>query len=400
MDSLGGKVTVLFEEYIHLCMVSTNTGEHIAMLCKRYALLSLFFCLITLSGCNDNTEEPRAPIPLKVVAVEVVTANLPMETTFNATLAAKETVEVRSRISGYLKERLFAEGTLVTEGDVIYKLDDRDLAAKFATTQANTAKAKATWENDEVTKDRYIPLASKGVVSVQDRDNYVAKAAESLAQYKATQAQEEQAAVNLSYATIIAPITGYINRSQVDVGGYVQAGEALLTTIYRINPIRAEFSITDREFAQLRKMMTDRGGDPKVVTFRLELDGQHIAYPHAGVLEMADPVVDSRTNTMGVRAAFPNPDHLLRPGLFVNVIGSVGERAVLTVPEIAVFDQGNGKAVYVVDDKNILVATPVTIGRLVGENRVVESGLTGGQKVVVEGLVAARPGATVEIIFK
>lgn len=370
------------------------------MVRKRYTSLFLLLCLLAVSGCSDNTEKPRAPVPLKVVAAEVVTAKVPMETKFNATLAAKETVEVRARISGYLKERLFDEGTLVAEGSVIYKMDDRDLAANFATAQANTAKAKATWENDEVTKDRYIPLANKGVVSVQDRDNYVARAAESLANYKAMQAQEEQAAVNLSYATIIAPITGYINRSQVDVGGYVQAGEALLTTIYRTDPIRAEFSITDRDLAQLRTMMMDRGGDPKTVTFRLELNDQHMAYPHTGVLEMADPVVDSRTNTMGVRAAFPNPDHLLRPGLFVNVIGSVGEREVLTVPEIAVFDQGNGKAVYAVDDKNTLVATPVTIGQLVGENRVVESGLTVGQKVVVEGLVTARPGATVEIVSK
>ena len=370
------------------------------MLQKRYIPVLFFFCLFTLSSCGSGKEEPPKAAPLKVVAAEVVSIKSPMETTFSASLTAKETVEVRSRISGYLKERLFEEGSLVNAGDVIYKLDDRDLAANLETAKANTAKAKATWENDEVTKNRYIPLAAKGVVAVQDRDNYVAKAAESLAYYNAAKAQEDRAAVNLSYATIIAPITGFINRSQVDVGGYVQAGSVLLTTIYRTDPIRAEFSITDTEFAQLRKIMMDRGGDPKAITFRMELDDKRIVYPHRGTLEMADPVVDSKTNTMGIRAEFPNPEHLLRPGLFVNVIGSIGERDVLAVPEIAIFDQSNGKAVYVVDDKNTLVLTPVEIGKLAGENRVIEKGLSAGQKVVVEGLVTARPGITVEIVPK
>lgn len=370
------------------------------MMHKRYAPLLLFALLLTASGCGSGKEEAQKPAPLKVVVAEVASVKSPLESTFNATLTAKETVEVRSRISGYIKERLFEEGAFVKAGDILYKLDDRDLVATLNSAKANTAKAKATWENDVVTANRYIPLAAKGVVAVQDKDNYVAKAAESEAYYTAAKAQEERAAVNLSYATIATPITGYITRSLVDVGGYVQAGSALLTTVYRTDPIRAEFSITDREFAQFRKTVMERGNDPKAVVFRLQLTDQHIDYPHKGVLEMADPVVDSKTNTMGVRAEFPNPDLLLRPGLFVNVIGSLGEYETLTVPEVAVFDQTNGKAVYVVDDKNVLVATPVEAGKLIGENRIIEKGLTAGQKVVVEGLVAARPGITVEIVPK
>ena len=333
-----------------------------------------------------------------MVVEKVTTTLVPVASTFNATLAAKETVEVRSRISGYITERLFTEGAPVKSGDILYKLDDRDLTATLGTAKANTLKAKTTWENDETTAKRFIPLAEKGAVSVQDRDDAVTKAAESLARYEAAKAQEERAAVDLSYATIASPITGFSTRSLVDVGGYVQNGSVLLTTIYRTDPIRAEFSITDREFAQIRSIVKEHGGDPRGASFRLEMGDQHTPYPHTGVLEMTDPVVDSKTNTIGVRAEFPNPEQLLRPGLFVNVIASLGERERLTVPDMAVFDQGSGKAVYVVDEKNSLVLTPVETGALVGEARIITKGLSAGQQVVTQGLVTARPGMTVAVV--
>ena len=181
---------------------------------------------------------------------------------------------------------------------------------------------------------------------------------------------------------------------------YVAAGSVLLATLYRIDPIRAEFSITDKEFSAFRQVMAENGGDPQSVVFRLEVGDAHTPYTLPGVLEMADPVVDGTTNTLGVRAEFANPEHTLRPGLYVNVIASLGEREVLSVPEIAVFDQGAGKAVYVVDDKNMLALAPVETGRRLGDNRIVLKGLTAGQKVVTEGLVTARPGITVEVTDK
>ncbi|MDR2161112.1 MAG: efflux RND transporter periplasmic adaptor subunit, partial [Desulfovibrio sp.] len=199
---------------------------------------------------------------------------------------------------------------------------------------------------------------------------------------------------------ITAPITGYINRSSVDTGGYVTAGSTLLCTMYRIDPIRAEFSITDKEFNAFRQVMAERGGAPQSVVFRLELGDAHTPYGYTGVLEMADPVVDSKTNTMGVRAEFPNPEHVLRPGLYVNVIASLGERELLTVPEIALLDHGAGKAVYVVGADNKLVLTPVETGQRIADDRTVLKGLTEGQRVVTEGLVTARPGLTVEVTGK
>lgn len=368
------------------------------MLKKLGIFLVLFFFLPVIQSCgNDKAEAPKAA-PLKVVLAKVEETMVPVEATFNATLSAKETVEVRARISGYLIERPFEEGSLVREGDVIYRLDDRDLKAGLETAKANTAKAESTWKNAETTKERYVPLAKTGAVSAQERDFAVTKAEESLAFYNAAKADEDKAAVNLSYATIVAPITGYISRSNVDVGGFVEAGSELLTTIYRIDPIRAEFSVTDREFAALRKTMEEHGGNPKAVSFRLELNDDRIPYAHKGVLEMADPVVDRKTNTMGVRVAFPNPGHKLRPGLYVNVVGMLDENKMLTVPEVAVLDLGGGKAVLTVNADNVLVAVPVEVGRLAGENRVITKGLSADQKVVVEGLVTAQPGMRVEVV--
>lgn len=367
---------------------------------KSFISFLLLSGLLVLSGCENDAAKAPQPEALKVVLAEVSQTTIKDQTTFNATLAAKETVEVRAKISGYLTDRLFDEGSQVKEGDILYKLDDRDLKANYDTAKARTASAEATWKNDELTKSRYIPLAAKGAISVQDRDAAIAKAAESLAAFNAAKAQEERAAVNLGYATITAPISGYINRSNVDVGGYVQAGSVLLTTMYRTDPIRAEFSITDREFAQFKKVMMERGGDPRSVVFHLSLNDEQLAYKYPGVMEMADPVLDSKTNTMGVRVEFPNPEHILRPGLFANITGELGPREALIVPEVAVIDRSGGKAVYTVDEKNTLVAVPVEIGKLYGENRVILKGLSAGQKVVVEGLVVAQPGMRVEVVTK
>lgn len=361
--------------------------------------LVLLFGLSLFPGCADDVEETAKAVPLKVVLAEVEETMVPIETSFNGTLTAKETVEVRARISGYLMERPFSEGALVQEGDVIYRLDDRDLKASLDAAKANTAKAESTWKNAETTKERYVPLAKTGAVSAQERDFAVTKAEESLAFYNAAKSDEEKAAVNLSYATIRAPIAGYIDRSKVDVGGFVEAGSDLLTTIYRIDPIRAEFSVTDREFSRFKRAMHE-GEDPRAVSFRLELSDDRFPYEHKGILEMADPVVDRKTNTMGVRVEFPNPEHKLRPGLYVNIVGILEERKALMVPEVAILDLGGGKAVLTVDADNILVAVPVEVGKLLGDKREITKGLNPGQKVVVEGLVTAQPGMKVEIVSK
>jgi membrane fusion protein (multidrug efflux system) len=373
-----------------------KTGGHMKI---RYAF-PVCFVLLTVCGCDNRTAGPPRAAPVKVAAVEAANAKAAVEYTFSGTLAAKEEVGVRSRINGYLSRRAFQEGAYVLEGDVLYQLDDRNLKSALDMAKADTAKAEAAYKNDVIYRDRLIPLVKSGAAGVQDLDNAAAKVDEAQAQLQAARANEEKASVNLGYATITAPLTGYISRSSVDTGGYVTAGDTLLTTMYRIDPIRAEFSITDRELVAFRQVMAENGGDPKSVVFRIELGDARTPYGYTGVLEMADPVVDSRTNTLGVRAEFPNPEHVLRPGLYVNVIASLGEREVLTVPEIALLDQGNGKAVYVVGDGNKLVVTPVETGQRVGNNRIVLKGLAAGQKVVTEGLVTARPGLAVEIIDK
>jgi membrane fusion protein (multidrug efflux system) len=358
-------------------------------------------CLLALlTACGEGSKKAPGQAALKVVLAEVGKTMVRDETIFNATLAAKETVEVRTRISGYIQERLFEEGRLVKQGDVLYRLDDRDLKAALDSAKAEASSAETTWKNDEVTKNRYLSLTKTGAISMQDRDRVVTKAAESLAAYNSAKAVAEKAAVNLGYATISAPITGYIARSSVDVGGYAQAGTTLLTTIYRIDPIRAEFSLTDGEFARLRQAVIERGDQRRDVSFKLTLGDERVPYKYPGSMEMIDPVVDSKTNTIGVRVEFPNPDRLLRPGLYVNVVASLGEREALTVPEAAIVERGGSKNVFMVDENNTLVAVPVVIGSLTGDRRVIEQGLKAGQKVVVEGLVAAQPGMRVEVVEK
>ncbi|MDR2605517.1 MAG: efflux RND transporter periplasmic adaptor subunit [Desulfovibrio sp.] len=365
---------------------------------QRLSLLLILLCCLSVFGCDGQAKNSAAQKALKVRLAEAVAVSVEETASFNATLAAKETVEVRAKVQGYLTERLFTEGTLAVKGTVLYKLDDRDLKTACETAKADTSKAESVWKNAAAVRDRYIPLAAKGAIGVQDRDTAVARAEEALAALNAAKAQEEKASVNLGYATITAPVTGYVNRSAVEPGALVQESNTLLTTMYRTDLIRAEFSITDREFIRFSTLIRERGGDPKKLVFRLALGDERVPYEYEGVLEMADPVVDSKTNTMGVRVDFPNPDNTLRPGLYVVVTGILGTREVVTVPEAAVLDRGGGKAVFTVDDKSTLVAVPVETGGPRGKDRIILKGLAAGQSVVVEGLVAAQPGMKVEAV--
>ncbi|GHV57212.1 hemolysin D [Deltaproteobacteria bacterium] len=365
---------------------------------QRLCLILIpIFCALPFYGC-DTAAPPAAPEVLKVRTAESATVSLEEAASFSASLAAKENVEIRAKVNGYLKERLFTEGSMVQEGSVLYTLDDRDLQSACDMAKAAAIKAEAALKNVEAIRDRYVALADKGAVSIQDRDTAVANADEAQAALDSAKAEEARAAVNLGYATITAPVTGWVSRSNLDAGALVQAGTTLLTTVYRMDPIRAEFSITDKEFTRFSGLIRERGGDPKKLVFRLALGDERTPYAHDGVLEMADPVVDGKTNTMGIRAEFPNPDNILRPGLFAVVTGVLGSREAVAVPDAAVVERGGAKAVFTVDENGVLVAVPVETGALRGKDRIILQGLPAGRPVVVEGLVAAQPGMKVEVI--
>ncbi len=379
--------------------MSHITGNNLLARPARFWALAAAAVALFLPGCGED-KPSAAPAALpKVVVAEVRQVQAPREYIFNGVLAAKETVEVRARVSGYVAEKLFEEGSRVEAGQVLYKLDDRDLVAALNTAKANTAKAKAAWENADITRKRMVQLADRGAISQQQRDNAVSKADEALAAYQAAEAEEEKAAVNLGYATITAPTSGFVSRSNVEVGSNVDAGSAtLMTTVYKVNPIRAEFSVTDKQYSEFRQREAAQGAAEAAqgVEFYLLLGDERSLYKYPGTLEMADPVIDSRTNTLGVRVQFPNPDDLLRPGMFVNVLIKLSDAEALVVPEVALVEQSEGKIVYVLGPNDILEAKAVSVGERIGEDRVITEGLSLGQKVVVEGLVTARAGLKVE----
>ncbi|CAK7017682.1 MAG: Multidrug resistance protein MdtE [Desulfovibrio sp.] len=355
------------------------------------------FLVLWVSSCQNDPASTAAQSLPKVVVVAATTITTPSSYTFNGTLAASETVEVRPRISGYLAEKKFADGGQVTQGQVLFVLDDRDLKAALKTAKAQTARAKATWVNADTVRNRMSTLVPSGAVSRAEYDQAIATANESKSTYDAALAEEERAAVNLSYATITAPISGYISRSNVEVGGTVEVGSSLpMVTVYNINPLRAEFSVSDREYTQFKWQMAKQG-KPDAVEFRITLSEGRFVYPHPGTLEMADPIINERTKTIGVRVLFPNPGHDLLPGMFVNVTASAGEAETVVVPEVAVFDQVANKAVYTVDKDDVLRLKQVTLGRLLGEQREILSGLKPGELVVTEGLVNAMDGLKAQV---
>ncbi len=376
----------------------------LSSLFKPIAFLGFgFLFILSLAACSEEKKEAPAPEARKVGVVKAKSVKIPSTETFNGTLTASETVEVRARVSGYVAERLFEEGSRVEKGQALYRLDDRNLKAALETAIANTARAQSTWDQEAITRQRMVALAEKGSISLQQRDKAVHAEEEAKAALEAAKAEEEDARVNLSYATITAPTDGFISRSEVEVGGNVDAGNStLLTTVYNVDPIRAEFYINDKQSLEFQKKIL-KGEEHNIdeLVFYLELGDERLPYDQKGILEMADPVVDPKTNTLGVRVSFPNPKQVLRPGMYVNIISVLGEEEGILIPEVALVDQtGGAKAVYTINENSELVLTPVTLGQRAGENRVILSGLVAEQEVVVEGLVSARPGLKVEAVLQ
>ena len=411
--------------------------------------------LAAAAGCEKGGSpkakaEAPPPPPTEVVVAEVEQKSVPLVREFTARTEAVPTVEVRARISGMLEQVLFKEGTEVKQGQTLFVIQQAEYKAALETAKAQLAKAQADLtrardasvidrakaqltqkqaDHDKAKQDvaRYKPLAEARAIPQQDLDTSVAAeraAAAAVDTYVAqlkdtelnqrTQIQLAEAAVeaakasiiqadlNLSYTTIVSPITGIIGKVMVDRGNLVGKGEpTLLATVSTVDPIYADFPIAEADYLRLAQHSTADGrarGAGTPVELLLTDDKVH---PQKGRVVFVERAVDTKTGTIGVRAAFPNPDKSIRPGQFARVRGVVEERpnAVL-VPQLAVQDQQGTKIVLVVEAGDKVALRPVVLDERIGDTYIVKSGLKAGEKVIVEGVQKVRPGMQVKPIPK
>lgn len=358
--------------------------------------------IIAISGCErpkaaGMEKPPEGPVP--VTTTQVKTGDFPAVLEATGQTQAYNTVQIFARVNGYLAKRHYTEGSFVTKGTTLFTIDPSDLKNSLATAQAAYDLASANYTNAKATLNRVKPLAQANAASQQELDSATTAERNSAAALSGAKATLDQAKLNLGYTTIKAPINGYVDQSKVDVGTYVAAGaNGLLTTMYQNDPIYVNFTFSENErLARQNAIASGKLTTPKEGKYEVELilaDGSVLS--RKGTIDFIAPFIDPTNGTITYRAVLDNSDHKLLPGQFVKVrVKGMEWKNTQYLPQKTVLSGDKGKFVYVVEANNTVSPRPITVGAWVGENIVVEGGLTGDEKIAADALPKLKPGAPV-----
>jgi multidrug efflux system membrane fusion protein len=353
--------------------------------------LALTFAL-TLSGCakKDPPAFERPPAPVNVVAA--ISQNVPLYIDEVGRTVARESVSVQPEVSGRITEIHFTDGADLNKGDLLFTIDPRPFQAQVNLAEANLAQAKAALDLAKIQFARVQDLVDSRAIARQDYDTRKNAVDVSEAQVKQYEAAVESARLNLEYTSIHSPIDGRAGHRLVDVGNVVTANTTTLLSIERIDPIYADFTVTENDFSEVQRH-TSKGNLKVEVRLPDEQDK-----PLVGELTFLDNSVQPASGTVMLRATVPNGSRRLWPGRFVNVrlILATIPGAVL-VPAATPQDSAKGPFVYVVKDDSTAEPRPVKLGQRQGDLVVVEQGLKPGERVVTTGQIAVMPGSKVRV---
>ena len=355
---------------------------------------------IVVVGCSREKQGGRAAQngPPQAGYVTLKSQAVPLQLELAGRTTAFETSEVRPQVSGIIQERLFTEGATVHAGDVLYRIDPRLYQVALSQAKADLNSGVATQNAARVRADRLAELAKSGVISRQDLLDAQATADAATAATERARAALAGAEINLKFTEVSAPITGRIGRSVVTTGALVSAGQASpLTTIQRLDPIFVDIQQSSAALLSFRRQIAGGGLARASTEVNLMLeDGSR--YPHAGVLQFAESVVDMTTGTVTVRARFPNTEGLLLPGMYVRAAFSpVQAREAILAPQqgISRDAKGNATALVIGADSKAELRTVIT-ERTVGDQWLVSKGLREGDRLIIEGLGRIQPGQVVQ----
>ena len=354
---------------------------------------------IALVGCSKDPKDAQQAgasqqmPPTEVGVIVAQPQNVEQSVELSGRTTAFEISEVRPQTSGIILKRLFAEGSYVREGQALYELDSRTNRATFDNAKAALLQQEANLSTLRTKLNRYQQLVSSNAVAKQDYDDLVGQVNVAEAQVAAARAQVKNAEVDLGYSTIRSPISGQTNRSTVTAGALVTANQTEpLVTIQRLDPIYVDINQSSSELLRLRQQLSKGSLDSSNntrVKLKLE-DGSD--YPIEGRLAFSDASVNPDTGTVTIRAVFPNPNHLLLPGMFANaqIVQGVIPNAML-VPQIAVTRTPTGQAMaMIVNDKGVVEPRQITTVGIQGQDWIVTEGLKTGEKVIVDGIAKVK----------
>lgn len=358
-------------------------------------LSGLIVAAALLAGCDGQGDQQQHPQSPQVSVYTVKSASLAVTTELPGRTDAFRVAEVRPQVSGIILRRNFTEGSDVKAGDSLYQIDPATYQAAYDNAKGELAKAQAAANIAHLTVKRYVPLVGTQYVSKQEYDQAVATAQQADASVVAAQAGVESARINLAYTKVTSPIEGRIGKSSVTEGALVTNGQATaLATVQQLDPIYVDVTQPSSDFMRLKQSSLQKGDGSSTVELLME-NGQ--PYPLKGTLQFSDVTVDESTGSITLRAIFPNPKHLLLPGMFVRARIDEGVQPdAILVPQQGVTRTPRGDAtVLIVNDKNQVESRTVVAPQAIGDRWLITEGLKNGDRVIVSGLQKARPGTTV-----
>jgi len=346
--------------------------------------------LALLAGCSSKNAATPPPPPSVTVAT-VMQRDISIHQEWVGTMAGNTDADIRPKVEGFLLKRLYMEGSFVQKGQAMFQLDQRQAQAALEQTKGQLEQARALLSQAQIDVKRFTPLVAQKAVSQAELDKATSMERSGQAQVQAAQAAVDNAKLNLGWTTVTSPISGIAGIAKVGIGD-LMTPNTVMSTVSTVDPIYVDFSISEQDYLRFIKSGTGRqaGADLQLIL------GDGSTFPHSGHALLVNREMDLRTGTIQVRAEFPNPGNLLRPGQYARIRAVTEQRKnALLIPQKAISELQGVYQVGVVGADNKVAIRAVKPGPQFGDMWVIESGLQPGDKVVVDGLQRIRDGMTV-----
>jgi RND family efflux transporter MFP subunit len=353
--------------------------------------------MLAAMACKKTAAVMAPPTP-EVVVTEVVRRDVPLYSEWVGTTVGFVNADIYPKISGYLLKQDYKDGNAVRIGQLLFEIDPRQYRAALDQALGNLAQAQAQLKENQLNLARYTLLYRKAVISRQDFDNQTQNTRATAAQVQADQAAVESAQLNLQWTRVAAPIDGVAGIAKAQVGDLVSP-TTLLTSLSQLDPIKVSFPISEREylrFAEPIKQHEEQGRAKNEPDLQLILaDGS--TYKYRGHFYVANRQVNVETGTILIQGVFPNPDYILRPGLYAKIrVAADIKRGALLLPQNAVLETQGQYQVAVVGEDNRVNLRTVQLGKQVGSLRIIDDGVKPGERVVTEGVQRVSDGMEVK----
>jgi membrane fusion protein (multidrug efflux system) len=363
-------------------------------------VLLLSLLLMTVSSANAGPPGPGDGPPPLVTIVAVAEQDVNPSAEYVGHVEAVQVVDLRARVEGFLEQVGFKEGSDVHSGDLLYVIEQAPYQSRVDAARAIAAQAEASLSKASQRLSR-LRAARPESVPATDMDNAVAEELSARARLAEARANLTTAQINLGYTQVKAPIRGRIGHTAYTKGNLVNPASGALARIVQLDPIRVVYSISENDIVDIQMALRDaqNGKKNSFLTSRLKLaNGETIK--GSGRMDFVDNAVDPGTGTIAVRALFDNPDGMLLPGQYVTVMVTRSKPKLMPmVPQSAILEDHDGRYVFVVDDQNRVIMRRVKTGPVIGVNWAMASGLTVGEKVIVEGIQKVQPGQVVKTVI-